>query len=89
MFKSPLFRVRVSLLRVFVPSPDGDWLSEKSVLECEAECRKAAVLHLMRIGNVVWDVGVDDEGNVGRLVWDGGHLILLATWSFSAPDRGE
>ncbi|KAJ7267410.1 hypothetical protein C8J57DRAFT_1469634, partial [Mycena rebaudengoi] len=32
-FRSPLFRVkRAPLLRVFVPSPDGDWLSDKSVL---------------------------------------------------------
>ena len=60
------------------------------MLEGETECRKAGVLHLMRIGNVVWNVGVDDEGNVGMLVWDGSYLIvsfLLATCS--APDRGE
>jgi len=30
----------------------------------------------MRIGDVVWDVGVGDEGNVGRLVWDGSYLIV-------------
>ena len=76
-FQLPLFRLRrAPLLRVFVPSPDGDWLSDRSVLECEAECRKAGVLHLMRIGDVVWDVGVGDEGNVGRLVWDGSYLIV-------------
>jgi hypothetical protein len=28
---------RAPLLRVFVPSTDGNWLSDKSVLECEAE----------------------------------------------------
>ncbi|KAG6910350.1 hypothetical protein DXG01_011419 [Tephrocybe rancida] len=77
-FQSPLFRLkRAPLLRVFVPSPDGDWLSDKSVLECEAECRRAGVRDLMRFGDVVWDVAVGDEGNVGRLVWDGSYLIDL------------
>ncbi|KAF8220840.1 hypothetical protein L208DRAFT_1416054 [Tricholoma matsutake] len=75
---SPLFRLsRAPLLRVFVPSPDGDWLSDKSVLACEAECRGAGVTPLMRIGDVVWDVAVGDEGNIGRLVWDGSYLIDL------------
>jgi hypothetical protein len=74
---SPLFRLRrAPLLRVFVPSPDGDWLSDKSVLACEAECRRAGVTPLLRIGDVVWDVAVGDEGNVGRLVWDGSYLIV-------------
>ncbi|KAF9455890.1 hypothetical protein BDZ94DRAFT_1315717 [Collybia nuda] len=78
VFSSPLFRLRrAPLLRVFVPSPDGDWLSDKSVLECEAECRRAGVAHLMRVGDVVWDVAVGDEGNVGRLVWDGSYLLDL------------
>ncbi|KAG6883861.1 hypothetical protein C0993_003295, partial [Termitomyces sp. T159_Od127] len=77
-FHSPLYKPRrAPLLRVFVPSPDGDWLSDKSVLACEAECRRAGVLGLMRLGDVVWDVAVGDEGNVGRLVWDGGYLIDL------------
>lgn len=76
-FQSPLFRLRrAPLLRVFVPSPDGDWLSDKSVLECEAECKRAGVMGLMRAGDVVWDVAVGDEGNVGRLVWDGSYLIV-------------
>ncbi|KAF8992159.1 hypothetical protein BDQ17DRAFT_1332458 [Cyathus striatus] len=77
-FQSPLFRYRrAPLLRVFVPSPEGDWLSDKSVLECEAECKRAGVQHLLRMGDVVWDVAVSDEGNVGRLVWDGSYLIDL------------
>jgi hypothetical protein len=74
---SPLYRLRrAPLLRVFVPSPDGDWLSDKSVLMCEAECRRAGVTGVMRVGDVVWDVAVGDEGNVGRLVWDGSYLIV-------------
>ncbi|KAF8900742.1 hypothetical protein CPB84DRAFT_1020541 [Gymnopilus junonius] len=77
-FRSPLFRLRrAPLLRVFVPSPEGDWLSDKSVLECEAECKRAGVQHLLRLGDVVWDVAVGDEGNVGRLVWDGSYLLDL------------
>lgn len=76
-FKSPLFRLkRAPLLRVFVPSQDGDWLSDKSVLECEAECRRAGIQPLLRIGDVIWDVAVGDEGNIGRLVWDGSYLIV-------------
>ncbi|KAF7377616.1 hypothetical protein MSAN_00184400 [Mycena sanguinolenta] len=77
-FRSPLFHIkRAPLLRVFVPSPDGEWLSDKSVLECEAELKRAGVLGLLRMGDVVWDIAVGDEGNVGRLVWDGSYLIDL------------
>jgi len=47
------------------------------VLECEAECKRAGVQHLMRLGDVIWDVAAGDEGNVGRLVWDGSYLIDL------------
>ena len=76
-FQSPLFRLRrAPLLQVCVPSPDGDWLSDVSVLECEQELRHAGVLHLLRPGDVVWDTAVGDEGNVGRLVWDGSYLIV-------------
>jgi hypothetical protein len=76
-FRSPLFRLRrAPLLRVFVPSPEGDWLSDKSVMDCETECKKAGVLHLMRMGDVVWDIAVGDEGNVGRLVYDGKYLLV-------------
>jgi len=76
-FRSPLFRLRrAPLLQVFLPSVEGDWLSDKSVQECEEECKRAGVRHLMRVGDVVWDVAVGDEGNMGRLVWDGSHLIV-------------
>ncbi len=82
-FKSPLFRLRrAPLLRCFVPSPDGDWLSDASVLECEAELKRAGVMHLMRVGDVVWDIAVGDEGNVGRLVWDGSYLIVCRLFFF-------
>lgn len=76
-FKSPLFRLRrAPLLRVFVPSPEGDWLSDAGVLECETELRKAGILPLLRVGDVVWDTALGDESNVGRLVWDGRYLIV-------------
>ena len=76
-FQSPLFRLRrAPLLQVFVPSPDGDWLSDASVLECEQELKRAGVLHMLRPGDIVWDTAIGDEGNVGRLVWDGSYLIV-------------
>jgi hypothetical protein len=76
-FKSPLFRLRrAPLLRVFVPSPEGDWLSDAGVLECETELRKAGILPLLRVGDVIWDTALGDEGNVGRLIWDGRYLIV-------------
>ncbi|KAJ6619263.1 hypothetical protein B0H10DRAFT_1793793 [Mycena sp. CBHHK59/15] len=62
------------LLHVFVPLPDGDWLL---VLESEAELKRTGVLGLLRMGDVMWDVVVGDEGNVGRLVWDGSSTIDL------------
>jgi hypothetical protein len=89
-FRSPLFRIgRAPLLRVFVPSLEGDWLSDASVLLCEAELRQAGVVGLMRAGDVVWDIAAGDEGNVGRMVWDGSYLIVSASflgWSLSGAD---
>jgi hypothetical protein len=76
-FRSPLFTLRrAPLLHVFVPSADGDWLSDSSVIECEAELKRAGVMKLLRLGDVIWDVAVGDEGNIGRLVWDGSYLIV-------------
>lgn len=79
-FHSPLFRPnRAALLRVFVPSPDGTWLSDISVEECEAELRRsgAGVAKLLRAGDVVWDIALGDERNIGRMVWDGNYLVDL------------
>lgn len=79
-FHSPLYRIgHAPLLRVFVPSPEGPWLSDTSVLACEKELKRAGILPLMKIGDVVWDTAVSDEagfGNVGRLIWDGNYLIV-------------
>ncbi|KAH0828741.1 hypothetical protein J3R83DRAFT_3164 [Lanmaoa asiatica] len=77
-FKSPLYRHgRAPVLRVFVPSPEGDWLSDAGVVECEAELKRSGVLKLLRVGDIVWDLAVGDEGNLGRLVWDGSYLVDL------------
>lgn len=76
-FKSPLYRLgRAPVLRVFVPSPEGDWLSDASLMECEAELKRSGVTKLLRVGDIVWDVAVGDEGNLGRLVWDGSYLVV-------------
>lgn len=77
-FQSPLYKPgHAPLLRVFVPSPEGEWLSDTSVLECEKEIKRAGVLSLLKVGDIVWDAAVGDEGNVGRMVWDGNYLIDL------------
>ncbi|KAL5530901.1 hypothetical protein ACEPAG_3777 [Sanghuangporus baumii] len=77
-FRSPLFRLgHAPCLRVYVPNPEGIWLSDSSVLECEKELKRAGVTSLLRAGDVVWDIAVGDEGNDGRMVWDGNYLIDL------------
>lgn len=80
-FHSPLYRIgHAPVLRVFVPSPEGPWLSDASVLACEKELKRAGVVHLLKIGDVIWDTAVSDEagfGNAGRLIWDGNYLIDL------------
>ena len=76
VFASPIYQPkRAPLLRVFVPSPE-DWLSDSSVVECESELNRAGILHMLRPGDAVWDIAVGDEGNAGRLVWDGNFLLV-------------
>ncbi|CAE6495638.1 unnamed protein product [Rhizoctonia solani] len=77
-FRSPLFKAGgAPLLRVFVPSKEGAWLSDTSVLDCEKELKRAGALGVLRIGDVIWDAAVGDEGNAGRMVWDGNYLVDL------------
>lgn len=79
VFRSPLYKPRrAPLLRLFVPSPDGDWLSDASVLQCEAELKTSIdnALGVLRVGDVVWDLALGDESNVGRMIWDGCYLIV-------------
>jgi len=76
VFASPIYQPkRAPLLRVFVPSPE-DWLSDASVVECESELKRAGILHMLRPGDAVWDIAVGDEGNAGRMVWDGNFLLV-------------
>ncbi|KAF8312062.1 hypothetical protein DL93DRAFT_2060266, partial [Clavulina sp. PMI_390] len=77
-FRSPLFKLgQAPLLRVFVPNSAGVWLSDDNILRCEDELRRAGVTSYLKVGDVVWDVALGDEGNVGRMVWDGAYLIDL------------
>lgn len=83
-FRSPLYRAgHAPLLRVFVPSPEGAWLSDQSVIECERELKRAGLLPLLKVGDVVHDLAAGDEANTGRLIWDGNYLIV----SFAASSR--
>lgn len=67
-FRSPLVKLgHAPLLRLFVPSPEGQWLSDESVLACEKELKRAGLLSLMKPGDVVWDIAVSDEGNAGEI----------------------
>ena len=66
-FRSPLHRLgHAPLLRVFVPSPEGHWLSDDNVIRCEEELRAAGVTHMLKVGDVVWDIAVGEEGNLGK-----------------------
>lgn len=89
-FHSPLYRIgHAPLLRVFVPSPEGPWLSDASVLACEKELKRAGIVQLLKVGDVVWDTAVSDEagfGNVGRLIWDGNYLIVSGRRSERGAD---
>lgn len=76
VFTSPIYQPkRAPLLRVFVPSPE-DWLSDASVVECESELNRAGISHMLRPGDAVWDIAVGDEGNAGRMVWNGNFLLV-------------
>lgn len=77
------------LLRVFVLSPEGAWMSDNTVLDCETELKRSCTntkgrmgRNLLRIGDVVWNCAIGDEGNLGRSIWDGNFLLDL-DYSFS------
>lgn len=82
VFASPIYQPkRAPLLRVFVPSPE-EWLSDGSVVECESELNRAGISHMLRPGDTVWDIAVGDEGNAGRMIWDG-HFLLDLDYAYS------
>jgi hypothetical protein len=65
-FRSPLFKLgHAPLLRVFVPSREGVWLSDENVVKCEQELTRAGVTPFLKVGDVVWDVAASDESNIG------------------------
>jgi len=65
-FRSPLFKLgHAPLLRVFVPNREGIWLSDDNVVKCEQELSRAGVTPFLKVGDVIWDVAVGDENNIG------------------------
>ena len=65
-FRSPLFKLgHAPLLRVFVPNREGVWLSDDNVIKCEQELNRAGVIPFLKVGDVVWNVAVGDENNIG------------------------
>lgn len=91
IFASPIYQPRrAPLLRVFVPSPE-EWLSDGSVVECESELKRAGISHMLRPGDAVWDIAVGDEGNAGRMIWDGNFLLVsvFCPWIDVTPETLE
>ena len=43
---------------------------------CRGTHVPSIVSKLLRAGDVVWDIALGDEGNVGKMVWDGGYLVV-------------
>ncbi|KAL7416190.1 hypothetical protein BDY24DRAFT_337459, partial [Mrakia frigida] len=77
-FSSPLYRLNHALLvRVFVPSPEGPWLSDASVVACENELKTSEIFSVLKPGDCVWNTAVNEEGNAGYLLFDGYYLVDL------------
>jgi hypothetical protein len=49
------------------PRKGVDWLNDKSVLECEAQCRRAGLNESLKMGDVGWDIAAGDEGDWFRM----------------------
>ena len=43
---------------------------------CRGTHVPSIVSKLLRAGDVVWDIALGDEGIVGKMVWDGGYLVV-------------
>ncbi|KIJ95400.1 hypothetical protein K443DRAFT_11409 [Laccaria amethystina LaAM-08-1] len=54
------------------PSSSRSAVAGRARMRGRVQARRSSPL-----GDVAWDVAVGDEGNVGRLVWDGSYLIDL------------
>ncbi|KAG8911175.1 hypothetical protein FRC02_006748 [Tulasnella sp. 418] len=66
-----------ALLKVFVPSPEGWWLSDATVVDCRKQLERADVLGLLQVGDIVWDVAAGERRNDGRMIWDGKYWLDL------------
>ncbi|KAL9934592.1 hypothetical protein V8E36_006367 [Tilletia maclaganii] len=75
---SPWKPGRAALFQVWVPCANGSWLSDEELTRCEAELFKAGIWSNLQRGDVVWDCALGEEGNMGRLVYDGQFLRDLS-----------
>ncbi|KAE8250701.1 hypothetical protein A4X13_0g4475 [Tilletia indica] len=75
---SPWKPGRAALFQVWVPCGNGAWLTDEELTRCEAELFKAGIWNQLKRGDVVWDCALPDEGNLGRLIFDGQFLRDLS-----------
>ncbi|KAK0531995.1 hypothetical protein OC834_002757 [Tilletia horrida] len=75
---SPWKPGRAALFQVWVPCASGSWLSDEELTRCEAELFKAGIWNHLKRGDVVWDCALGEEGNMGRLIFDGQFLRDLS-----------
>ena len=56
----------------------------------DEQCRgvRTGVAKLLRAGDVVWDIALGDDGNVGRIVWNGGYLVVCHSYPILGIQRG-
>lgn len=69
---------RAALFRVWVPTANSIWQSDEEVARCERELFLAGVWSFLQRGDIVWNVAMGDENNVGRMIFDGQYLRDLA-----------
>ncbi|PWN22488.1 hypothetical protein BCV69DRAFT_281480 [Microstroma glucosiphilum] len=75
---SPWKPGRVAVYRVWVPCRDRVWLSDEEIAKCERELFLASVWPLLRRGDIIRNTAMVDEGNVGKLIFDGRFLRDLS-----------
>ncbi|CAO1613327.1 unnamed protein product [Parajaminaea phylloscopi] len=71
---SPWKPGRAALFRVWVPTRNSIWQSDDEVVRCERELFLAGVWSFLQRGDIVWNVAMGDENNVGRMIFDGQYL---------------
>lgn len=76
---SPYKPGRAVQYRVWVPAMDpSGWLSDEELTRCEGELYRSGMWHLLRRGDVVWDVAIGDSLNEGKFIFDGHYLRDLS-----------